>query len=192
MLAPNKQNLLILKIQKKLVGNGHKLLKEKRSGLILTFLKFAKRGRDLEREVSFNLQKILKTYAGGLTFISSQSLLNFLTPIPSLNLKVAKKRISGVYVDDLNLELKIPSRKNLKTFLNQTLRAFASFFPKLVSLSNLKINCQRVAREIEKTNRQIQNLENKIENIDNEIKFIETALNEKSNLEKATLIKIFK
>jgi hypothetical protein len=61
-----------------------------------------------------------------------------------------------------------------------------------LELSQLKINTLRIAAEIEKTNRQIQNLEKKTEDIEAEIKFIENALNEKSNLEKATLIKIFK
>lgn len=192
MLAPNKQNLLIQKNQKKLVLNGYKLLKEKRAGLIITFLEFASKGKKLEKKVSSQISQILNSYRTGLTFVSSQTLFENLKSAPSLNLNVSKKRVSGVYIDSLDLKTKIPDRKDLKTDIETSLKAFGWFFPILLELSQLKINTLRIAAEIEKTNRQIQNLEKKTEDIEAEIKFIENALNEKSNLEKATLIKIFK
>ena len=192
MLAPNKQNLLIQKNQKKLILNGYKLLKEKRAGLIITFLEFASKGKKLEKKVSSQISQILSSYRTGLTFVSSQTLFENLQSTPSLNLNVSKKRVSGVYIDSLDLQTKIPDRKDLKADIETSLKAFGWFFPILLELSQLKINTLRIAAEIEKTNRQIQNLEKKTEDIEAEIKFIENALNEKSNLEKATLIKIFK
>jgi vacuolar-type H+-ATPase subunit D/Vma8 len=192
MIAPNKQNLLIQKNQKKLVANGYKLLKEKRAGLIVTFLEFATKGKKLEKQVSTQITSILNAYRSGLAFVSSQALFESLKSKPSLNLSISKKRVSGVYVDSLNLQTKIPKREELKFDIATSLESFGHFFPLLLELSQLKINTLRIAAEIDKTNRQIQNLERKIEDIEAEIKFIENALNEKSNLEKATLIKIFK
>jgi vacuolar-type H+-ATPase subunit D/Vma8 len=50
MIAPNKQNLILLKNQKKVTQNGYKLLKEKRAGLIVYFLELSKKGKELKRK----------------------------------------------------------------------------------------------------------------------------------------------
>jgi vacuolar-type H+-ATPase subunit D/Vma8 len=192
MLAPNKQNLLLSKSQKKLVQNGHKLLKEKRSGLILTFLEFAQKGRDLELKVSKEMEQIMALYSSSLSFVSSIALISALLKTPATLLQVTKKRISGVYVDEIEIQIKKPKRTNIKKPIQKSLDLFAEFFPLVLELSQLKINTQKIAKEIKKTSAQISNLERKIESIEAEIKFIENTLNEKSNLEKATLIKIFK
>ncbi len=191
MIAANKQNLLLLKSQKKLVQNGHKLLKEKRSGLIVTFLNLSKKGKELEGKISSEVQKALEVYGQSITFTDTLSLLNLLSPVPALKLDTQKKRISGVYVQNLNLKVKPPKRKKIKAGISKGLNNFAKYLPILLELIQLKLNCQKIAEEITKTNRQISNLEKKIENIEDDIKFINSALQEKQNLEKATLIKIF-
>ncbi len=191
MIAANKQNLLLLKSQKKLVQNGHKLLKEKRSGLIVTFLNLSKKGKELEKKISSEVQKALEIYSQSITFTDTLSLLKLLTQVPALKLDTQKKRISGVYVQNLNLKVKPPKREKIKTGISKGLNSFAKYLPILLELIQLKLNCQKIAEEITKTNRQISNLEKKIENIEDDIKFINSALQEKQNLEKATLIKIF-
>jgi H(+)-transporting ATP synthase subunit D len=191
MIAANKQNLLLLKSQKKLVQNGHKLLKEKRSGLIVTFLDLSKKGKELEKKISSEIKKALEIYSQSITFTDTLSLLNLLEAIPALKLNTQKKRISGVYVQNLNLQVKPPTRNKIKVGITKGLNNFAKYLPILLELIQLKLNCQKIAEEITKTNRQISNLEKKIENIEDDIKFINSALQEKQNLEKATLIKIF-
>lgn len=191
MLAPNKQNLLILKNQKNLVKNGYKLLKEKRSGLIFIFLDLAKQGKILENRIAKELSLVLKNYNQSLAFVTVEDLVKNLPKLPVMDLKVFKKRVSGVYVDNLNINLASIKRENLKSSIIEPLTLFANYFPILLELSQLKINCTRIALEIKKVSRQISNLENKIQEVDQEIKFIDNALMEKTNLEKATLIKIF-
>jgi vacuolar-type H+-ATPase subunit D/Vma8 len=189
MLAPNKQNLLIVKSQLKLVNNGMKLLKEKRSGLIFTFLDMARKGKVLEQNVSKEIQIILSLYESSLTFTSSESLILALENIPTTKLSIEKKRISGVYVDLLKIIVKRPVRKFLKPSLKISLDFFANYFPILLELTQMKLNTKRIASEILKVNRQISNLERKVEDILAQIKYIQNSLMEKENFEKSVLIK---
>lgn len=193
MLAPNKQNLLILKGQSKLVKNGLKLLKEKRSGLIYTFLDLAKQGKVLEQKVSGQIAKILASYDSSMSFLSSEELEMLLIkdPVKVMNLTTQKKRISGVYVDQLKIDLSAPVRNYLKPDIKNILTVFANFLPIILELSQLKLNVQRMSQEIQKVSRQISNLENKINSINDQIKFIKNALMEKENFEKAVSIKLF-
>ncbi len=191
MLAPNKQNLLLVKKQKKVIKNGLKLLREKRTSLVMMFLEQARRGKQLEQKLSCDLQKVLDKYKQVTTFINIQKLISNLPIEPIMKLDVQKKRTSGVYLNYLKLELQLPSRPYVKRNIRESLNYFGRFFPLILEITQIKINCVRIAKEIEKTNRQISNLENHVENLTIEEKFITTSLNEKANLEKATLIKIF-
>jgi len=191
MLAPNKQNLLLVKKQKKLITNGLKLLKEKRTSLVILFLQQAKRGKQLEQQLSQDLQKVIHNYQISTIFTSLSNLLQELTSQPVLHLQIKRKRTFGVYLNQLTLALAAPNRPTLKPGLQTSLDGFARFFPLILEIAQLKLNCARIAKEIEKTNRQISNLETRLENLKSEEKFITTSLNEKQNLEKATLIKIF-
>jgi len=190
MIAPNKQNLLNLKKQEKLIKNGHKLLKEKRSGLIYTFLEMAKEGKVLEKIVSKELSKILQSYEATTAFLSLETILNNLNKVPAISLKTKKKRISGVYVDTFNLDLATPQRDKLKPDLAKSLANFGDYFDMVLKLSQLKSSTAKIAKEIKKVSRQISNLERKIEGITGDIKFIKTALLEKENFDKAVLIQL--
>lgn len=191
MIAPNKQNLLLLKSKKKLVTKGHKLLKEKRSALIIKFVELSIEGKKLEKQLSSKIKIILDNYFSSLTFIDFEKLIENLPTQPSTNLKVDIKKSSGVYIKNLKLELQSPDRSYLKPDLQKSLTIFADFLALILEYSQIRINCQEIADQILKTNRQISNLERKIEDIDLDTKKIKSTLEEISNLEKATLIKIF-
>lgn len=191
MIAPNKQNLLTLEKQKKSYQNGHKLLKEKRNGLVLSFLELSRRGKKLEQSLSGDLKNFLALYERSLTFVSSNSLLENIESIPSLDLEVKKKRFSGVYIKDLFLKVMTADRLNLRSELRSSLNVFGELFPRLLELVQLKLSCQEVAKEILKTNRQIANIEKKVEEFEATIKWMRATLQEKENLEKSVLIKIF-
>jgi len=191
MIAPNKQNLLLLKSKKKLVTKGHKLLKEKRSALIIKFVELSIEGKKLEKQLSSKIKIILDNYFSSLTFIDFEKLIENLPTQPSTNLKVDIRKSSGVYIKNLKLELQSPDRSYLKPDLQKSLTIFANFLALILEYSQIRINCQEIADQILKTNRQISNLERKIEDIDLDTKKIKSTLEEISNLEKATLIKIF-
>jgi vacuolar-type H+-ATPase subunit D/Vma8 len=192
MIAPNKQNLIFLKGQKKLLQNGYKLLKEKRTGLIVTFLEMANEGKDLELELRKYLSQVVANYRESTRFMSGDSISQSLLSDPKYSLSISRKRVSGVFVTLLSISMQSLGKSSLKTSLVKTFTYFNYLFPKLVSLGQKRINIIRVAAEIQKTSRQIINLERKIENTEADLKYIKMMLMEKDNFEKATLIKIFK
>lgn len=190
MIAPNKQNLIQLNNQKKITQNGYKLLKEKRAGLIKYFLELSREGKKLEFDVSKYLKYI--NSSGRLFSIYDIIELNkYLFGNPSTYIHVSKKRVSGVYIDIIHIEISTSIRTKLKEIVQNKLESFSDIFPMLVKLGQLKLNCSRLAEEILKTNRQISNLEKKIEDITSITKKIRAILSDKENLEKGILMKLF-
>jgi H(+)-transporting ATP synthase subunit D len=191
MIAPNKQNLILLKNQKKVTQNGYKLLKEKRAGLIVYFLKLSKQGKEREMELMQNSSANISQFEEFFGLYDTQKLNSYLTGTPSSAVKVGKKRISGVYVDSIELEVKSSARARLKHNVQTKLDTFCDILPSFIELSQLKLNCKHIADEILKTNRQIANLEKTIDTINSDIKYIRGVLSDKENLEKGILIKLF-
>ena len=191
MLAPNKQNLLLLKTNLKNQKNGLALLNEKRTGLIIVFLQLCNQGKQLEKSVNEKRKVTISNYLKNLLLVSPTNLNLSLHQKPSLEIKLSKKKISGVHLKQIDSLLNIPNNKHIRVKIQNSLISFAIIFPKLISLSKLKDNCLSLALEIKKVNRQILNLETKIEETNANVKWIQQSLMEKSNLEKATLLKLF-
>jgi vacuolar-type H+-ATPase subunit D/Vma8 len=191
MIAANKQNLLSLKKQKKNLLNGLRLLKEKRSSLIILFLKTSKEGKELEIRLSLLWQEFLSFFKTHTSLISQEALNQDIDVVPSLNMTISKKRITGVYIDKFSLLIRSPIRSLFKEPIQSIFKKFNLVFPDFVELAQLKSNSLKISREIIKTKRQINNLENKIVDISQNIKYIQNSLQEKSNSEKAILIKLF-
>jgi len=191
MITPNKQNLILLKKQRKVIQKGQLLLKEKRTGLVFLFLELAKEGKMLEQKIGKNKLEFLDEYNRALNFVSLSNLKNNIDRDAKMDLHITKKRISGVYLENFNINIFAPKRTSLKTSISDSFEKFTNLFPDFLMLVQLTLNVEKIAIEIEKTNRLINNLEKKVESIIHETKVISTTLNEKENLEKATLIKIF-
>jgi len=191
MIAANKQNLLLVKSQKKAVDNGLRLLREKRTGLVVMFLKMAREGKQKQQKLSQNWLIFLNQVKKSFSTINSQELIKQLTPKVLTKLNIKHKNITCLKTNQLDLAVGNLPRPKLKTNLSQTLSDFNLIFPEFIKLAQLKTNCLKISTEITKTNRQISNLEKKLEDISAQMKYINSALLERSNSEKATLIKIF-
>ena len=191
MISPNKQNLLLLKKKAKLTANGHKLLTEKRNGLILNFLEISRRGKELEKQLADKINGYLSNYKSVSMFVSTDEFLSALTKYTGLSLVLQKKKVSGVYISSYELAVNQPSREKLKPALRDVLNQFGPLFKEILLLSQAKNNAQNMAEEIHKTNRQIANLDQKQVEIATDIKYIKAALMEKENYEKSVLMKIF-
>lgn len=191
MVAANKQNLLLIKGQRKSVDNGLRLLREKRSGLVIMFLKLANEGKQKQKQLSKNWLIFLNLIKKNLSLLNIKELLNQLNPKLSTKLTLKYKNVTGVHLNQLDFAIDNQPRNSLKTNLKNSLSDFNGIFPDFIKLAQLKTNCLKIATEITKTNRQISNLETKLEVMQAEIKYINAALLERSNAEKAILIKIF-
>jgi V/A-type H+/Na+-transporting ATPase subunit D len=190
MLAPNKQNYLLLKKQQANTEKGLKLLKEKRNSLISIFLKLARQGKIIEQTLATESSLFMNYYLKEVAFLDQQTLLDSMTSVPSTRLTVKKKKVSGVAVEQIDLDVQAPNR-NWRPAISNAFQDFSLLLPDVLELSQIKINCQRFAIEIKKVSRQIVNVEKLIETIRTDKHTIKQALAEKDNFEKATLIKLF-
>lgn len=191
MLAPNKQNLLSLQKQKKTFQNGHKLLTEKRNGLIATFLDLSRKGKILANSVSANVDVLLNKYYSSTLLTSANNLIKVIEKVPSTNISVHKKRLSGVRINEITAIISPQENKQLKLDIAISLFDVGVFFPSLIELIQMKTSVKKISDEILKTNRQISNIERKINHYNEDIKWMKNTLQEKENLEKSILIKIF-
>lgn len=191
MIAPNKQNLLLLAKQLKSLGSGQKLLEEKRNGLIANFLTMARKGKEMELAMSHNLSHLLGRYDRSLSTVSSTGVYDLITQYPATHITTRKKRVSGVVVTDLQLALNLQPQTNLRHDISQSINSFGHFVPTMLQVFQLRNTCQTLAREILKTNRQINAIEIRVEQTAIEYKSVRQALEERSNFEKSVLITIF-
>jgi len=191
MLAPNKQNLLLQKKRQKSVDLGLKLLKEKRTGLIKSFLDLAREGKLKQSEISTQIEAYFIKYNSRMSLVDINTLINSLTIEPNSYIDIKKKRISGVQVENLKIQLKSSINLKIKDDLVDLINEFTEYLPKILMISQLKNSCKLISKEIEKVNRQIANLENQTIDLTGQIKQIQSVLNERENLEKATLIQLF-
>jgi V/A-type H+-transporting ATPase subunit D len=192
MLAPNKQNLLLTKKRQKSVNLGLKLLKEKRTGLIKSFLDVAREGKQKQSEISSEIEDFFLKYNSKISIIDLNTLIDNLIRQPNSYMQVNKKKISGVQVENLIIQLKKSINYQLKDDIINIINKFTEYFPQIIIISQLKKTCQIISKEIERVNRQIANLETQTLQLSEDIKQIQSVLNERDNLEKATLIQLFK
>lgn len=191
MIAPNKQNLIILKNQQKTTQNGYKLLKEKRAGLIMYFLELSKKGKILEKKISEDYSNNLTNSFNQMSRYDISDLNARLATPPTVTVGVHKKRVSGVIIDLIDVNISSKPRPFLKKQVQSVLTNFSGSLPSFIELIQLKLNCKHIADEILKTSRQIANLEKKIESTAKDIKYIKSILSDKENLEKGILMKLF-
>ena len=158
MISPNKQNLLKLKKQKKLIVNGLKLLTEKRNSLIIMFLNLAKEGKEKQKNLSDLWGTFFKRYVQDFGLVNIKKLLQRLYPGVKSKIEIKQKRVSGVYLDEIALYLSNGKRNELKPAISNSLKNFKTIFPDFILLAQIKTNCMKISQEIIKTNRQINNL----------------------------------
>lgn len=193
-IAPNKQTILLLKKQQKLVQNGHKLLKEKLVGLIRIFTDLVQQGFLLEKKLNQELEVILKQYQKSTLFVNKKQLLALLEEQKQtlFQIEIKEKKILGVTLQEVRVQVRPSTEGKLKKNLDLCLEAFVYLFPTILQVNQLKANCRKLSQEIKKTLRQISNLEKRQQIIAEQIKYIKSVLEEQSNLNRATLIRIFK
>jgi vacuolar-type H+-ATPase subunit D/Vma8 len=171
---------------------GHRLLKEKRTSLIITFMEMAQEGKRAEMTLSEQWRSFLSLYGNVMTFMSAQALVQQLPTVPCSFFDFSRKKVASVPVYALRFSLVPPNRSHLRKRVQSVLDVFADNIPMLLKVIQLKINCELLSQEIIKTNRQINNVKKRLEGVHADEKYIKNALMEKSNFEKAILINLFR
>lgn len=192
---PTRQELLKLKVKLKTAQRGHKLLKEKRDGLMKSFMAIIREAKKLREEIDNELGKGFFSYI----FFSAkmrQSAIKeaLLIPTKKVRLEAKTKNVMGVDVpvfeyqeegDFLSYDLATTS-----TSLDRALETFSTALQKMVKLAEIEHSAKLLAEEIEKTRRRVNALEYVfIPNMKETLKYIQNKLNEQ---ERGTIITLMK
>jgi len=192
---PTRQELLKLKVKLKTAQRGHKLLKEKRDGLMKNFMAIIREAKTLRQEIEEQLGRGFFSYI----FFSSKirhSIINEALAVPTkkVSLQASTRNVMGVDVpkfeyqeegDFLCYDLAITS-----TSLDRALETFSGALKTMVKLAEIEHSAKLLAKEIEKTRRRVNALEYVfIPDTIETIKYIQSKLNEQ---ERATIITLMK
>jgi V/A-type H+-transporting ATPase subunit D len=163
-LNTTRLELLKQKKQLQLASRGHKLLKEKRDGLMREFLKIIRETKALRLSVDTALS------ASARHFIVAQSqmlpeALHVLSQfqLNQVTMKVTESNVMGVRLPDFTATLKRNDENygvwEMSPAIDSGLATFQTALPDLLKLATLEKSAELLAQEIEKTRRRVNALE---------------------------------
>jgi len=190
----------LIKLKRKLstAERGHKLLKEKRDGLMKEFMAIIREARRLREEVEKELGQGFKTFLFANADMSREEMEEALAvPAKRISLEADTKNVMSVNVpvfsyreegDFLSYGLATTSAS-----LDSSLKIFSDTLKDLVRLAEKEHAAKLMAAEIEKTRRRVNALEYVfIPSMRETIKYITAKLNEQERSAIITVMKIKK
>ncbi len=183
---PTRINLLNLKKELKIAQRGHKLLKDKRDGLMKQFMAMIKETRALRDDVEKRLGTAFASYARAAAMTEPSVLENaFLVPNARVALTVRTKSVMSVTFPEFDVakEGVALSYGFLETTgdLDHAIATFDDVFVDIIRLAQMERAVERMAEEIERTRRRVSALEHiRIPNLKDTIRFIAMQLEERN------------
>ena len=199
-VIPTRMELTRLKGKLKTARRGHKLLKDKRDGLMKQFMLIVRELRALRKEVEEELMTVHKSFTVASALMSSEALEQaLLYPKQSVELTQSSKNIMSVNVPIYHFQTKTKSDADIYPYgfaatsgeLDTAVDALGRVFQKMLKLAEVEKSAQLMAEEIEKTRRRVNALEYvMIPDLEKNIKYITMKLEENENATKVRLLKV--
>jgi len=196
MINPTRIELIRLKRKLKIAQAGHKLLKDKRDGLMREFMAIIRQARDLREKVEQELALAFQNFVFASSQISKRQLEQALIwPNLEIALEVKTKNIMSVEIPEFDYKIigkdyKCYSSYSVPKNLDKSLESFQKTLPDLIKLAEIEHSARLLSSEIEKTRRRVNALEYVfIPEMEKDIKYINAKLNEQ---EKSALIALMK
>ncbi|PIZ57463.1 V-type ATP synthase subunit D [bacterium (Candidatus Torokbacteria) CG_4_10_14_0_2_um_filter_35_8] len=193
---PTRMELLKLKKRVKVAKRGHKLLKEKRDGLMREFMNIIKESKSLREQIEERLSSAFKKFIIASSMMTPETIGEALmSSKKKTSLSCAYKNIMGVRVPEFSFasEGDILSYGFLGTSgeLDLSLKEFSSILEDLVKLAEIEKKAELLAEEIEKTRRRVNALEYvMIPNLEETVKYINMKLSEIERMNITTVMKV--
>jgi V/A-type H+-transporting ATPase subunit D len=185
-VSPTRIALLTLKKELKLAQKGHKLLKDKRDGLIKKFMAVIYEAKALREGVEARLGSAFDSYTRASSMTAASALdTAFMAPNAKIDLGVKVQSVMSVKIPEFTIEKSGSafSYGMLETTgdLDNAIVKFDEVFVDILRLAELEKTAEMLAEEIEKTRRRVSALENiRIPNFVDTIKFITMQLDERN------------
>lgn len=196
-LAVNPTRMELIKLKKKVVTarRGHKLLKEKRDGLMKEFLATIKEARTLRETIEKKLGTAFKSFIFASADMRPEVMAEALAyPAKQTSLAVTTKNVMSVNIPQFDYKAEGDflsySLASTSAELDSSLETFSDVLENMVKLAEIEHSAKLMAQEIEKTRRRVNALEYVfIPSMDESIKYITAKLNEQ---ERSTIIGLMK
>lgn len=183
---PTRIALLGLKKELKTAKKGHKLLKDKRDGLVKKFMTVIYEAKATRESVERRLGSAFDSYSRASAMTSAAALdTAFLAPSAKIDLGVKVSSVMSVKIPEFTVE-KSGSAFSYGLYettgdLDNAIVKFDDVFVDILRLAQLEKTAENLAEEIEKTRRRVSALENvRIPNFEDTIKFITMQLDERN------------
>lgn len=193
---PTRQELLGLKIKLKTAQRGHKLLKEKRDGLMKSFMAIIREAKALRTKIE---EEMGDSFFSFIFFASKidRAIVeeSLIAPIKKISLKAETKNVMGVEVPQFTYQEEgdflCYDLATTSTSLDRSLIKFSEVLKDMVKLAEIEHSAKLLAIEIEKTRRRVNALEYVfIPDIIETVKYITAKLNEQERATVITLMKV--
>lgn len=188
--------LLRLKKRAVLAQKGHKLLKEKRDGLMQEFLELVREVKELRENVDEKLANALHRFTLAQAAMDPQAVrMVSLLELQKVTAAVAEKNVMGVKIPDFETTYEESNEKyiNWETSpeLDIAMYDFREVLPLLLKLAAKEKAAELMAQEIEKTRRRVNALEHVlIPQQKQTIKYISMKLEEQGRAAIITTMKV--
>ena len=163
-INPTRMELLRTKKRTQLAKKGHKLLKDKRDGLMQEFLKIIREAKDLRSQVDALLAQSLQHFilAQASQLPQATAIIRQLQPY-SVSLSVDQKTMMGVTTPQFAVSLESKDEEigvwETSRELDVALASFQKLLPLLLQLVTIEKTAELLAKEIEITRRRVNALE---------------------------------
>ena len=199
-VTPTRMELTRLKGKLKTARRGHKLLKDKRDGLMKQFLETVREVRSLREEVETELMRAHEAFTVAAALMSAPALEQaLLYPKQSVELTLATRNIMSVNVPVYDFRTKTGLESDIYPYgfaatsgeLDTAVEALRRVFRKMLKLAEIEKAAQLMAEEIEKTRRRVNALEYVvIPDTEEAIRYIRMKLDENDRATTTRLMKV--
>ena len=199
-INPTRMELTRLKAKQKTALRGHKLLKDKRDGLMKQFMQEVRRTRQLRKRVEEGLAQANAAFTVASAVMSPEMLeQSLLYPKQSVELDMSFQNIMSVDVPHYHFKTKSQDPGEVYPYgfaqtsgeLDDAVDAMSQVFADMLKLAEVEKTSQLLAQEIEKTRRRVNALEYvKIPQMQENIKYITMKLDENERANTIRLMKV--
>lgn len=195
-MKATRMELLKLKRQLKTAYNGHKLLKEKRDGLVKKFLEIIKSAKEIRRKMEESLSDAFKIFTFATANLSLDELVQILSsPLSKVQIISEEENVMGISIPKFKYSIKGDTLcysviLTSKSF-DIAIKKFQNSLEYMIKLAEIEHSLKLLSYEIEKTRRRVNALEYVIiPEIENRIKFISAKLDEQERSDKVIRMKL--
>jgi V/A-type H+-transporting ATPase subunit D len=176
---------------------GHKLLKEKRDGLMKSFLEIIQKAKVLRKEIEGNMTKIFNYYLAAMSSMHPAQVEAALAlPKDNVEVGVSIRNVMSVRVPEFTPEFTEVNKQpyslvDTSAELDVAYKLLKEFLQKLLELAEIEKAAELMSIEIEATRRRVNALEHVlIPDLETSIKYIQMKLDEMERSNLTILMKV--